>query len=58
VLEGVDAAEKLLADFEEAGVAYDDVVATLEVEGVQKFADSFEELIAGLEAKRGELATR
>ena len=58
VLEGVDEAEKLLADLEEAGVDYDDVVETLEVEGVQKFADSFEELIAGLEAKRGELATR
>ncbi len=58
VLEGVDEAEKLLADLEEAGVDYDDVVETLEVEGVQKFADSFEELIAGLEAKRGELAAR
>ena len=29
---------------------------TLEAEGVQKFADSFDELIAGIEAQRGELA--
>ncbi len=58
VLEGVEEAEQLLADLAEAGVAYDDVVAKLEAEGVQKFADSFDELIAGIEARRGELAAR
>jgi transaldolase len=36
----------------EAGVDYDDVVATLEREGVEKFAKSFHELIEGIEAKR------
>ena len=36
--------------------ARDDVVATLEEEGVQKFADSFEELLDGIRAKRAELA--
>ena len=56
VLEGVDEAEQLLADLAAAGVDYDDVVATLETEGVQKFADAFDELIAGIEARRGELA--
>ncbi|HEY3921850.1 MAG TPA: transaldolase [Gaiellaceae bacterium] len=56
VLEGVDEAERLLGQLEKAGIDYDVVVETLEAEGVQKFADSFAELIAGLEAKRGALA--
>ena len=58
VLEGVDEAEQLLADLAAAGVDYDDVVATLEAEGVQKFADAFDELIAGIEARRGQLAAQ
>jgi transaldolase len=37
------------------GVDYDDVVLTLEQEGVQKFSDSFAELLEGVKAKRGEL---
>ena len=41
----------------EAGVDYDDVVDTLEREGVQKFADSFTELLDGIQAKRGELVS-
>jgi transaldolase len=40
---------------QEAGVDYDDVVETLEAEGVQKFTDSFDELLAGIDAKRGAL---
>jgi transaldolase len=52
----VDAARQLLDDLAKAGVDYDDVVETLEQEGVQKFADSFEELLEGIRAKRGELA--
>ena len=52
----VDAARKLLDDLANAGIDYDDVVKTLEQEGVQKFADSFEELLEGIRAKRGELA--
>jgi transaldolase len=51
----VDAARKVFDDLEAAGVDYDDVVDTLEREGVQKFADSFAELIEGLRAKTGEL---
>jgi transaldolase len=51
----VDAAHGLLEDLAAAGVDYDDVVETLEEEGVQKFADSFEELLDGIRAKRGEL---
>jgi transaldolase len=56
VAEKVDEAHKLLADIAKAGVDYDDVVETLELEGVQKFADSFAELLDGVRAKRGALA--
>jgi transaldolase len=58
VLEGLDEAEGLLAALASAGVDYDDVVDTLEAEGVQKFSDAFDELIDGLEAKRGALAAQ
>jgi transaldolase len=56
VLEGVDEAHELLAKLEEAGVSYDDVTETLEAEGVQKFADSFDEIVESVRAKRGSLA--
>jgi transaldolase len=56
VLDGWAEAEGLLAALGEAGVDYDDVVATLETEGVQKFSDSFVELLDGIRAKRVELA--
>jgi transaldolase len=56
VLEGVDEARKLLVDLEKAGVDYDDVVAVLEAEGVQKFADSFDEIVDSIKAKRSALA--
>ena len=42
ITEGLAEARKLLERLAEVGVDYDDVVATLEAEGVQKFADSFE----------------
>jgi transaldolase len=54
---GIDEAKALMADLAAAGVDYDDVVATLEAEGVQKFADSFDELLDGIRAKVGSLAT-
>ena len=44
------------ASSREAGVDYDDVVETLEAEGVQKFADSFDEIVESIRAKRGSLA--
>ena len=56
VREGVEEARQLIDELAAAGVDYDDVVATLETEGVQKFSDAFDELIAGIEARRGELA--
>ena len=52
----VEEAERIMAAFAEAGVDYDDVTETLEREGVEKFADSFAELIEGIRAKSGELA--
>jgi transaldolase len=52
VTEGVDAARKVFADLADAGVDYDDVSLTLEEEGVQKFADSFAELLEGIRSKR------
>jgi transaldolase len=54
--QGLDEARKLFRDLTAAGVDYDDVTATLEREGVQKFSDSFRELLDGIEAKRGQLA--
>ncbi len=54
--DGIDEANQLLADLAAAGVDYDDVVATLEADGVQKFADSFAELLQGIRAKAVALA--
>jgi transaldolase len=54
--EGVEEARALLAELARAGVDYDDVVATLEREGVAKFADSFRALLAGIRTRRGVLA--
>jgi transaldolase len=56
LVEGVEEAGRLFDELRDAGVDYDDVVRTLETEGVQKFADSFEELQEGIRAKRAELA--
>ncbi len=56
VVEGVADAHALLADLAAAGVDYADVTETLEAEGVQKFSDSFDEILAGIAAKRTALA--
>jgi len=53
----VDGARGVLDAFKEAGIEYDDVVETLESEGVEKFAKSFRELFADIEAKRDALVT-
>ena len=45
----------MLAAFAAAGIDYDDVVATLEREGVEKFAKSFKELLEGIAGKRDAL---
>ena len=52
----IDEAERVFEQIREVGIDYADVTDTLEREGVQKFADSFAELLEGIRAKSGELA--
>jgi transaldolase len=49
---GLEQARELFEALERAGVDYDDVTATLEREGVEKFSDSFEQLLEALHAKQ------
>lgn len=53
---GVPEARAALDAIEQLGIRMDDVTAQLEAEGVQKFADSFVELLAAIEARRREFA--
>jgi transaldolase len=48
-------ARQLFDDLAEIGIDYKDVTDTLEREGVEKFADAFDELLAALEQKRAAL---
>jgi transaldolase len=51
----VDEARRTFERFAEAGVDYQEVVAVLEREGVDKFADSFAELLDGIREKQDRL---
>ena len=53
---GLDDARRVFSDLAAAGVDVEDVTDTLEAEGVQKFADSFAELLDGIAARQGSLA--
>ena len=53
--EGLDQAEADLQALAEAGISLDQVTEELEVEGVQKFADSFEQLLGTIEERRKEM---
>jgi transaldolase len=53
--QGIDEARRLFDELAEAGIDVADVTRVLEQEGVQKFSDSFDELLDGIRAKRGEL---
>jgi transaldolase len=53
----LDEAKRVFERIAEAGVDYDDVVVVLEREGVDKFSDSFRELLDGVQGKRGELVS-
>jgi transaldolase len=53
--EDIEGARKVLEDLKAAGIDYDDVVAVLEKEGVEKFAKSFKELFSDVEDKRDRL---
>jgi transaldolase len=55
-LEGIGDARALFGELREAGIDYDDVVDTLEAEGVQRFADSLADLLDDIRAKQGRLA--
>ncbi|MDQ3995235.1 MAG: transaldolase [Actinomycetota bacterium] len=52
---GLDEAKQVFEDLERAGIDYDDVTETLEREGVEKFADSFEELLERIRSTSREL---
>jgi transaldolase len=54
--EGLAEAQSVLDALAAAGVDYDDVTDTLEREGVEKFEDSFRELLDSLSVKLGTLA--
>jgi transaldolase len=56
--EGVQEARRFFDELRDAGVDYDDVTEVLEKEGVQKFADSFEELMEEIKTKGRQLARR
>jgi len=49
-------AHALLAELERVGVDYDDLTDTLEREGVEKFSESFAQLLQALRAKQESLA--
>jgi transaldolase len=54
--QGVDEAKRTFERLAQAGVDYEKITGTLEEEGVQKFADSFEQLLSAITTKRRELA--
>ena len=54
--EGIQEAKRVLEDLKRAGIDLDDVFETLEREGVEKFSDSFAELLEGIREKRGAMA--
>jgi transaldolase len=53
---GLQEAHAVFEQLQAAGVDYDDVTGTLEREGVEKFAASFDELLSSLRAKHASLA--
>jgi transaldolase len=55
VTKNVAAAEQVMTDLAAAGVDFDDVTATLEREGVESFAGSFNDALATLEKRRAEV---
>jgi transaldolase len=54
----IDQAHAELAALEQVGIHYDQVTQQLLDEGVQKFADSFHQLFAGIESKRKALEAK
>jgi transaldolase len=56
--QGLDEADRVFERLAGVGLDYDDVSETLEREGVEKFADSFTQLLDGVREKQGELVSR
>lgn len=54
--EGVEEAKQLFERLREVGLDYEGVTNTLEVEGVQKFADPFNEMLEEIEKKTSQMA--
>jgi transaldolase len=54
---GIDEAKRVFEELREVGVDYDDVTAVLEKEGVEKFSDSFADLLEEIRSKRGALVS-
>jgi transaldolase len=52
----LEQAHALMAELERVGVDYGDVTETLEREGVEKFAESFAQLLQSLKDKQESLA--
>ena len=55
--QGLDEAADDLAKLKELGIGLDEITARLQIDGVAAFADSFDQLIAGLDSKRLALAS-
>jgi transaldolase len=55
--QGLGEARQLLADLEQLGIVYDNVVKTVELEGVEKFSQSFAQLHETTEEKRLKVTT-
>ncbi len=55
--QNLDGARHTLERFAAAGIDYDEVTAVLEREGVEKFADSFKQLLDGVAGKRDQLVS-
>ena len=58
IQENLDEARTLIVRLREAGVDYEDVTEILEKEGVQKFADSFDELLEEIKDKSRRIKSR
>jgi transaldolase len=48
----LEAAQQLFGELDGVGVDYDDIVATLEREGIEKFEAAFNDLLEGIAVKR------
>jgi len=53
----LDAARQIVAELRQVGIEMEDVTARLEDEGITSFTKSYDTLIAGVEAKRSQVAT-